>query len=81
MKRLLISLLLVSFLITSPVNVEKEVGRYQVSTTTYVNPKTGKVYIVETIIDTKSGKIVKRDRFYYKNYKKDWKKRWLTNYY
>ena len=75
MKRLLISLLLISFLITSPVNVEKEVGRYQVSTTTYVNPKTDKVYIVETIIDTKSGKIVKRDRFYYKNYKKDWKKR------
>lgn len=75
MKRLLISLLLISFLITSPVNVEKEVGRYQVSTTTYVNPKTDKVYIVETIIDTKSGEIVKRDRFYYKNYKKDWKKR------
>ena len=75
MKRLLISLLLVSFLITSPVNVEKEVGRYQVATTTYVSPKTGKVYIVETIIDTESGEIVKRDRFYYKNYKKDWKKR------
>ena len=74
MKRLLISLLLVSLLISAPEKVEKEVGRYQVATTTYVSPKTGKVYIVETIIDTKSGEIVKRDRFYYKNYKKDWKK-------
>ena len=74
MKRLLISLLLISFLISAPEKVEKEVGRYQVATTAYVNPKTGKVYIVETIIDTKSGEIVKRGRFYYKNYKKDWKK-------
>ena len=67
--------MLVSFLISTPNKVEeKEVGRYQLATTTYVSPKTGKVYIVETIIDTKSGEIVKRDRFYYKNYKKDWKK-------
>ena len=76
MKRLLISLLLVSFLISAPKKVEeKEVGRYQVATTAYENPKTGKVYIVETIIDTKTGEIVKRDRYYYKNYKKEWKKR------
>ena len=66
---------MVSLLISAPKKVEKEVGRYQVATTAYVSPKTGKVYIVETIIDTKSGEIVKRDRFYYKNYKKDWKKR------
>ena len=65
---------MVSLLVSAPKKVEKEVGRYQVATTTYVSPKTGKVYIVETIIDTKSGEIVKRDRFYYKNYKKDWKK-------
>jgi len=76
MKRLLISLMLVSFLISTPNKVEeKEVGRYQLATTTYVSPKTGKVYIVETIIDTKSGEVVKRHRFYYKNYKKDWKKK------
>ena len=67
---------MVSLLISAPKKVEeKEVGRYQVALTTYENPKTGKVYIVETIIDTKSGEIVKRDRFYYKNYKKDWKKK------
>tara|TARA_R110002020_G_C15798725_1_gene730928 strand:- start:103 stop:309 length:207 start_codon:yes stop_codon:yes gene_type:complete len=67
---------MVSLLISTPNKVEeKEVGRYQVATTTYVNPKSGKVYIVETIIDTKSGEIVKRDRFYYKNYKKDWRKK------
>ena len=65
---------MVSLLVSAPKKVEKEVGRYQVATTAYVSPKTGKVYIVETIIDTKSGEIVKRDRFYYKNYKKDWKK-------
>ena len=75
MKRLLISLLMVSLLTSAPKKVENEAGRYQVATTAYVSPKTDKVYIVETIIDTKSGKIVKRDRFYYKNYKKDWKKR------
>ena len=67
-------MLLISFLVSAPEKTETEVGRYQVATTTYVSPKTGKVYIVETIIDTKSGEIVKRDRFYYKNYKKDWKK-------
>ncbi len=68
--------MLVSFLISAPKKVEeKEVGRYQVATTTYENPKNGKVYIVETVIDTKTGEIVKRDRFYYKNYKKDWKKK------
>jgi len=71
--------MLVSFLISTPNKVEeKEVGRYQLATTTYVSPKTGKVYIVETIIDTKSGEVVKRHRFYYKNYKKDWKKKWLN---
>ncbi len=67
---------MVSLLISAPNKVEeKEVGRYQLGLTTYVSPKTGKVYIVETIIDTKTGEIVKRDRFYYKNYKKDWKKK------
>tara|TARA_B100002019_G_C21133124_1_gene529298 strand:+ start:218 stop:448 length:231 start_codon:yes stop_codon:yes gene_type:complete len=76
MKKLLISLVMVSFLISAPKKIEeKQIGRYQLSTTTYENPKTSKVYIVETIIDTKTGEIVKRHRFYYKNYKKEWKKK------
>ena len=69
-------MMLVSFLISAPKKVEeKEVGRYQVATTAYENPKTGKVYIVETIIDTKSGEVVKRSRVYYNKYHKDWKKK------
>ena len=67
---------MVSLLISAPNKVEeKEVGRYQLGLTTYVSPKTGKVYIVETVIDTKTGEIVKRNRIYYMNYKKDWKKK------
>ena len=61
---------MVSLLISAPKKVEeKEVGRYQLSTTTYENPKSGKAYVVETIIDTKTGKVVKRKRILYSKYK------------
>ena len=74
MKRFLIGLMLISFLVS--VEPEKKyVGRYQVATTTYISPKTGKLYIVETVIDTKTGEIVKRKKFYYTKYKKDKNKR------
>ena len=76
MKRFLIGLMLVSFLVSAEPE-KKYVGRYQVATTTYTSPKTGKLYIVETVIDTKTGEIIKRKRFYYTKYKKD-KKRWKT---
>jgi hypothetical protein len=69
MKRFLIGLLLVSFLVSAEPE-KKEVGRYQIATTTYISPKTGKLYIVETVIDTKTGDIVKRQKFYYTKYKK-----------
>ena len=55
---------MVSFLISS----ENEVGRYQVATTTYTSVK-GTVYIVETIIDTKTGSIVKRKKIKASKYK------------
>ena len=71
MKRFLIGLLLISFMVSAEPEIKKEVGRYQVATTTYTSPKTGKLYIVETVIDTKTGEIVKRKRFYYTKYKKD----------
>tara|TARA_B100000287_G_scaffold24025_1_gene23414 strand:+ start:1607 stop:1843 length:237 start_codon:yes stop_codon:yes gene_type:complete len=57
MKKLLIGLLLISFLISA----ETEVGRYQLETVVYESKK-GTIYIVETILDTKTGKIVKRTK-------------------
>ena len=71
MNRFLMGLLLVSFLVSAePEKKEIEVGRYQVVTTTYTSPKTGKLYILETTYDTKTGKVTKRKRFYHANYGK-----------
>ena len=75
MKRFLIGLLLVSFLmpyLPEKGKVEREVGRYQLATTTAVSSK-GKVYVVETILDTKTGKIVKRKKIYLSKYKLPYK--------
>ena len=72
MKRLLISLLLVSFLISAPEKVEKEVGRYQLSTTTAISKK-GSVYVVETVIDTKTGTIVRRKKISLSKYRLPYK--------
>ena len=55
MKWFLIVLLMASFLMS------EEIGRYQLSVSTAVSKK-GKVYVVETVIDTKTGKIVKRKK-------------------
>ena len=70
MKKLLMGLMLVSVLISAPPKKEevKEVGRYKVEVTSYTSNKTGKLYILETTIDTKTGKIIKRKRFYHANY-------------
>ena len=56
MKKFLMVLLMTSFLMSNDV---KEIGRYQLETTTYTNKK-GTVYIVETVLDTKTGKVVAR---------------------
>ena len=72
MKKFLIGLLLVSFMVSA----EPEIGRYKVEVTSYISNKTGKMYILETTIDTKTGKVIKRKRFYHANYGK--KKRWLN---
>ena len=66
MKKFLIGLLLVSFMVSA----EPEIGRYKVEVTSYVSNKTGKMYILETTIDTKLGKVIKRKRFYHANYGK-----------
>ena len=70
MKKFLIGLLLVSFLVSAETKeVKKEVGRYKIEVTTYVSKK-GNVYVLETIFDTKLGKVVERKRYYHTNYGK-----------
>ncbi len=71
MKKLLIGFLLVSFLVSAKnisENVKEEVGRYKIEITTYVNSKNGKTYVLETIFDTKLGKVIERKRFYHTKY-------------
>ena len=60
-------LLLVSFMVSAEPKKE-EVGRYKIEITTYVNSKNGKTYVLETIFDTKLGKVVERKRFYHTKY-------------
>ena len=47
---------------------KEEVGRYKIEITTYVNSKNGKTYVLETIFDTKLGKVIERKRFYHTIY-------------
>jgi|TARA_R100001594_G_scaffold127510_1_gene165254 hypothetical protein len=65
MKKLLMGLLLVSFLVSA----ETEIGRYKVDVTTYVSKK-GSIYILETTYDTTTGKVIDRKRFYHTKYGK-----------
>ena len=71
MKKLLIGFLLVSFLVSAKTiseDIKEEVGRYKIEITTYVNSKNGKTYVLETIFDTKIGKVIERKRFYHTKY-------------
>ena len=68
MKRFLIGLMLMSFMVSAEPQKE-EIGRYKIEITTYVSKK-GSVFVLETIFDTKSGKVVERKRFYHTNYGK-----------
>ena len=71
MKKLLIGFLLVSFMVSAETKEKKEeVGRYKVEITSYISNRTNKMYILETTIDTKTGKVIKRKRFYHANYGK-----------
>ena len=75
MKKFLIGLLLVSFMVSAETKeVKEEVGRYKIEVTTYVSKK-GNIYVLETIFDTKLGKVVERKRYYHTNYGKK-KRRW-----
>ena len=71
MKKLLIGVLLISFLVSAKTiseDIKEEVGRYKIEITTYVNSKNGKTYVLETIFDTKLGKVIERKRFYHTKY-------------
>ena len=68
MKKFLIGLLLVSFMVSAEPEKE-EVGRYKIEVTTYVSKK-GNIYVLETIFDTKTGKVIERKRFYHTKYRK-----------
>jgi hypothetical protein len=70
MKKLLIGLLLVSFMVSAETEVKEEVGRYKIEVTTYTSKK-GNVYVLETIFDTKTGKVIDRKRFYHTKYRKN----------
>ena len=67
MKKFLIGLLLVSFMVSAEPEKKEEVGRYKIEITTYVSKK-GNVYVLETIFDTKTGKVIERKRFYHTKY-------------
>ena len=69
MKKLLIGLLLVSFMVSAEPE-KKEVGRYKIEVTTYTSKK-GNVYVLETIFDTKTGKVIDIKRFYHTKYRKN----------
>ena len=73
MKKLLMGLLLVSFMVSAEPEKKEEVGRYKIEVTTYVSKK-GNVYVLETIFDTKTGKVIDRKRFYHTKYRKN--KKW-----
>ena len=70
MKKLLIGLLMVSFIVSAEPEKKEEVGRYKIEVTTYVSKK-GNVYVLETIFDTKTGKVIDRKRFYHTKYRKN----------
>ena len=71
MKKLLIGLLLVSFMVSAEPEKKEEVGRYKVEVTSYISNRTNKMYILETTIDTKTGKVIDRKRFYHTKYRKN----------
>ena len=64
MKWFLMVLLMASFLMS------EEIGRYQLSVSTAISKK-GKVYVVEVVIDTKTGNIVKRNKISLYDYGKN----------
>ena len=62
--------MLVSFLIPAETKeIKKEIGRYKIEVTTYTSKK-GNIFVLETVFDTKTGKVVERKRYYHTKYGK-----------
>ena len=56
-------------IIVSYAPTEPTIGRYQIFVTEVTSVKTGRQYLVETIFDTRSGKIISRTKFlFYKQF-------------
>ena len=56
-------------IIVSYAPTEPTIGRYQIFVTEVTSVKTGQQYLIETIFDTRSGKIVSRTKFlFYKQF-------------
>ena len=65
----LISGVLKEPIIVSYAPTEQPTGRYQIFVTEVTSVKTGQQYLVETIFDTRSGKIISRTKFlFYKQF-------------
>ena len=67
MKKLLILLFMISLI--TPSNIV-EVGRYKLEITT-AKSKSGTIYVIETIFDTKEGKVVNRKKVKLSKYPQD----------
>tara|TARA_Y100001938_G_scaffold140400_1_gene208515 strand:- start:881 stop:1135 length:255 start_codon:yes stop_codon:yes gene_type:complete len=72
---LLICLIVVGFTYGADKREKLEVGRYQLETIMYVNKK-GVAYIVETVLDTQTGKVVTRRKKKASSYKLPYKDRY-----
>ena len=56
-------------IIVSYAQSEPTIGRYQIFVTEVTSVKTGQQYLIETIFDTRSGKIISRTKFlFYKQF-------------
>jgi len=71
MKKVLIGLVFVSFMMSEGIGI----NRYQLETAVYTSKK-GIVYVVETILDTKTGKIIKRKKIRASRYSLPYKNRY-----
>jgi len=74
----LIIMMMLSFTIASSDKTKcsnEEVGRYELQTLVYTSKK-GTVYIVETVLDTKTGDVVKRRKKKASSYKLPYKDRY-----
>ena len=73
--KLLVILLVISLAYGGDKREGTEVGRYQLETIMYVNKK-GVAYIVETVLDTQTGKVVTRRKKKASSYKLPYKDRY-----